>query len=183
MGAKFKAPLDSRCFAEMEEQLFRLPLPPCVCLSFALLSFNLLFPCFTLFFHCFPPFILHPPLLWAKASALSFQLSSPLTSFSPVLALSLPLIAFSIFDLVVRAALRSPLVLLSHPSTHHPPLYLNPAFITCASLSNLTDIDQRGAAGMLSWCKFVLKSPINPWIQTEPRPALSPSQKTTAGPL
>lgn len=142
-----------------------------------------LFPLLSSLYSASPSSLSKTPFLLYLASALSFQLSSPLTSFSPVLALSLPLIAFSIFDFVVRAALRSPLVLLSHPSTHHPPLYLNPAFITCASLSNLTDIDQRGAAGMLSWCKFVLKSPINPWIQTEPRPALSPSQKTTAGPL
>lgn len=50
MGAKFKALLDSRCFAEMEEQHFRLPLPPCVCLSFALLFFHPFFPCLDLSF-------------------------------------------------------------------------------------------------------------------------------------
>lgn len=41
MGAKFKAALDSCCFAEMQEQHFALPLPPSVCLSFALLAFNI----------------------------------------------------------------------------------------------------------------------------------------------
>lgn len=70
MGAKFKAPLDSCCFADMEEQHFCLPLPPCVCLSSALLSFNS--PASSIPLSLPPAFIFHPP----------FFLRRPLTSYS-----------------------------------------------------------------------------------------------------
>lgn len=94
MGAKFKAPLDSCCFAE--EQHFRLPLPSYVCLSFLLLSFHPLVPGFDVSF---------------IASLLSF--SSPLTLFSihssfPSAPFLLHCLLFSIFDSVVHLVLCRP---------------------------------------------------------------------------
>lgn len=152
MGAKFKAPLDSRCFAEMEEQHFRLPLPPYVCLCFALLSF---------------PASFIPSLLYVF-----IPLSSPLTlsrlnSFSSTSSPPLPrLLLLFHFQYLIRGYIRSSAASLFSRS---PSLYLNPAFITYASLSNLTDIDQCAAAGLLSWCKFVQRAPsITLDIQTEP---------------
>lgn len=158
MGAKFKAPLDSRCFAEMEEQHFRLPLPPYVCLSFALLSF-LSFSASTSL--SLPPcFVFHPPFIPSLYLA-----SSPLLFFSPPPpSHCLLLFLLSIFNSAVRLVLRRPSFVLSPLS-----LYLNLAFITYASLSNLTDIDQRAAVGMLSWCKFVHRAQhLTLEIQTEP---------------
>ena len=98
MGAKFKAPLDSRCFAEMEEQHFRLPLPPYVCLSFALLSF-LSFSASTSL--SLPPcFVFHPPFIPSLYLA-----SSPLL---PPPTHCLLLFLLSIFNSAVRSVLRRP---------------------------------------------------------------------------
>lgn len=153
MGAKFKAPPDSHCFADMEEQHFRLPLPPCVCLSFALLSFNS-FPslvslslppllCFSspLFFENIPHFIQRPPHLVNCSLFVCPLLLLPCLVRS---------FLFNCWYIWFSAA---PLFLRS------PSLYLNPALITYASLSNLTDSDQCAAAGMLSLCKELPLTP------------------------
>lgn len=148
MGAKFKAPLDSCCSAE--EQHFRLPLPSYVCLSFLLLSFHPLVPHFDV------PFIASLFLFSAPALFFFFH-QTPLTLFSihsPFStaffgAVSLSYLIFNIWFCGTFGSLLTPLFSSS------PSLYFNPAFITYASLSNLTDIDQDAAAGMLSWCKFV----------------------------
>lgn len=97
MGAKFKAPLDSRCLAEMEEQHFRLPLPPRVCLSFALLSFNISFPASASFIRFTASFLLFssPFYFWSK----------PLT-VSASLFFIFPIIAFSIFNMEEHSALQ-----------------------------------------------------------------------------
>lgn len=113
MGAKFKATLDSCCFAEMEEQHFPLPLPPCL----FILCFALVQPSLFLFlsrFHCFPP-LFFISLFFQKTRINSFSstsFSSPFSLLSlSALALSPALISFSIFDSVVHLVLRSPLVL------------------------------------------------------------------------
>ena len=126
MGAKFKAPLDSRCFADMEEVHFLLPLPPCVCLSFALLSFNSSPP--SIAHSLLPSIISHPRFLWEDPLALlsfgPFSLTSFSFPFPLALALSPPLISFSVFDSTVHSVLCSPLVLalslfVSQSSFHH----------------------------------------------------------------
>lgn len=154
MGAKFKAPLDSRCFAEMEEQHFRLPLPPCVCLSFALLSFPASISLSLL------PSIFHPPFLWEEPPLYVAPTPSLQLFFLCYFLLLLPCLFLLFFCqyLILRYIRFSAALLFSRP----PSLYLNPAFIIYASLSNLTDIDQYAAAGMLSWCKFVQRAPSNP---------------------
>lgn len=151
MGAKFKAPLDSRCFADMEEQHFPLPLPPCVCLSFASFSFNSLPSsiCPPL-----PPTYIHPPILCEDPS---LNLAPPPQLFLCLLTPCL-LLLFLFQNLIPRYIWFFAALLFSRS----PSLYLNPAFITYASLSNLTDIDQCAAAGMPSWCKFVQRAPSNP---------------------
>lgn len=153
MGAKFKAPLDSCCLAE--EQHFRLPLPSYVCLSFLLHSFHPLVPhsdvsfIVSLFHFSAPAFFfsfLRPPSLYLASTPLF-----PHPFFGAVYVFYL---IFSIWFCGTFGSLLTPLFSSS------PLLYLNPAFITYASLSNLTDIDQDAAAGMLSWCKFVQRAHI-----------------------
>lgn len=141
MGGKFKAPAGSRCFAE--EQHFRLPLPSHVCL----------------FIPSPPPSKNSPPsscfFLRSSLSSLPLLYFSspsffpPLTLFTPRSSSPFPLL-FSIFHSVGPP---------DSPQTLHPALSVSASrssfFITRASLSDLTDIDQDAAAGMLSCCKFV----------------------------
>lgn len=127
MGAKFKAPLDSRCFADMEEQHFCLPLPPCVYLSSALLSFNSLASSISLSLP--PAFYFSSALLSQKTSDFIYRRPLLLSFFfgrlfRQLLPCLLLLFLFSIFDSTVHLLLCGPLVLpfslfVSQSSFHH----------------------------------------------------------------
>lgn len=146
MGAKFKAPRDSRCVAEMEEQHFGLHLPPCVVYpllcSISTLSFFL-----PSLYHCLHPDFFNPPFLWEDPS-LSLAFPSTLV---PLVALSPALILFQY--LILLYIRFSPALLFSRS----PSFYRISSFIPHASLSKLTDIDPNAAEVMPSWCKFVQK--------------------------